>query len=41
MNFKNPKNYDVVIAFIVFLFCIFYALFSNVATVGPTVVIVN
>ncbi len=38
MNVKSPKNYDVVIAFVVFLFCIFYALFSNVAKIAPTVV---
>ncbi len=38
MNVKHPKNYDVIVAFVVFIFCILYALFSNVAHVAPTVV---
>lgn len=41
MNVKRPKNYDVIIAFIVFIFCILYALFSNVVNVAPSVVSVN
>lgn len=29
MKKDNPKNYDVIIAFVVFLCCLFFALFFN------------
>ena len=32
MNKNYPKNYDVIVAFVVFLICILYALFSNFNT---------
>ncbi|GEM_PF-2351865 len=37
MNTYFPKNYDVVIAFVIFLICIFYALFAGFELDAPSV----
>ncbi len=37
MDKSNPKNYDVILAFVVFIFCIFIALFYNAGYVSAIV----
>lgn len=41
MNAKASKNYDVVVAFVVFLICILYALMANVEHITSAVATVN
>ncbi|MDX1941317.1 MAG: hypothetical protein SFU99_12245 [Saprospiraceae bacterium] len=41
MKSNYPKNYDVIVAFIVFLICILCALFVNLSHLSSTVAGVN